>query len=94
MFGVKHLIILAVTVAFIVAAMLLTRKWNLAKFAKVMFYIGIISEIIKVFYYTLTNEETLGGVLPKSDLPFHLCSIQIVFIFILNQHFSTILFEQ
>jgi len=84
MLGTKHLIILALTTVFIVAALLLTRKWNLAKFVRVMLYVGIVSEIIKVFYYTLANEETLGGILPKPDLPFHLCSIQIIFFLIIN----------
>lgn len=84
MFGVKHLVILAITVAITVGAMLLTRKWNLSKLVKTMLYIGIVSEIIKVFYYTLANEAALGGILPKTDLPFHLCSIQIIFFLILN----------
>lgn len=49
-----------------------------------MFTIGIISEIIKVVYYIVRNESTHGGYLPKTDLPFHLCSIQIIFLAILH----------
>lgn len=49
-----------------------------------MLVIGIISELVKVFSYILMNEDKLGGVLPKSDLPFHLCSIQILFFVIIN----------
>lgn len=49
-----------------------------------MFTIGIISEIIKVVYYIVRNESTHGGHLPKTDLPFHLCSIQIIFLAILH----------
>ena len=49
-----------------------------------MFTIGIISEIIKVIYYIVRNESTHGGYLPKTDLPFHLCSIQIIFLAILH----------
>ena len=43
---------------------------------------GIISETIKVFYYISTNDN--GNYLPPTDLPFHLCSIQIIFLFILH----------
>ena len=38
---------------------------------------------IKVFAYAIMNEERLGGILPKSDLPFQLCSIQLIFFAIL-----------
>ncbi len=39
---------------------------------------------MKIFYYIIANEDTHGGVLPKTDLPFHLCSIQILFIAVVN----------
>lgn len=84
MLGTKHLILLAISAVFTVVGVLFTRKWELKKFNKVILYIGIVSEIIKVFYYTLSNEGELHGILPKTDLPFHLCSIQIIFILILN----------
>lgn len=84
MFGTKHLIILAILVLFSAGAMIASRKWTLAKFTRIMLFIGIVSEIIKVFYYTLANEETLGGILPKPDLPFHLCSIQIIFFMVIH----------
>jgi len=32
----------------------------------------------------VANEATHGGILPKTDLPFHLCSIQILFIVVIN----------
>jgi hypothetical protein len=83
-FGTKHLIILAVTIAAIVCLYLLSRRVSFSKLTKVMLYVGIVSEIIKIFYYTIANEETHGGILPKTDLPFHLCSIQIIFLLILN----------
>jgi uncharacterized membrane protein YwaF len=59
---------------------LYAKKQPLQKLAKIMLGIGLVSEFIKVFYYILANEATHGGVLPKTDLPFHLCSIQIIFI--------------
>lgn len=82
MFGTKHLLILAASLIFIVLGGIFARKWPLSKLAKRLMLVGIVSEFIKVFYYTIANEATHGGILPKTDLPFHLCSIQILFIFV------------
>ena len=78
-FDFKHLILLAISIALIVILFVLSRRIRFERIAKILFYVGICSEIIKIFYYTVRNEATHGGVLPKSDLPFHLCSIQIIF---------------
>ena len=83
-FETKHLIIVAICAVLIVALSILSKKMNFTMICKTMLYIGIVSEIIKIFYYIVQNEKTHGGVLPKSDLPFHLCSIQIIFIVLLN----------
>lgn len=83
-FGTKHLIIVAICAVLIVALSILSKKMSFTAICKAMLYVGIVSEIIKIFYYTVQNEEKYGGVLPKSDLPFHLCSIQIIFIVLLN----------
>ncbi len=83
-FGLKHLIILAVCAAAIVGGWFLVRKQSLGSVFKKMLIVGIVSELIKVFYYTVANEATHGGILPKTDLPFHLCSIQILFILVIN----------
>ena len=83
-FGLKHLIILAMCAAAIVGGWFYVRRQSLGSVFKKMLIVGIISELIKVFYYTVTNEEVYGGILPKTDLPFHLCSIQIIFILIVN----------
>lgn len=83
-FGIKHLIILAVCAVAIVGGWFFVRKQSLSAVFKKMLLIGIVSELIKVFYYTVTNEEVYGGILPKTDLPFHLCSIQILFLAILT----------
>lgn len=82
MFGSKHLLILAACLAVMILGALAVRKWPLEKLAKRLMAVGVVSEFIKVFYYTIANEATYGGILPKTDLPFHLCSIQILFIFI------------
>ncbi len=84
MFGEKHLIILAITFALIVLLSILSRKIKLKTACRLLLYIGIVSEIIKIVYYITANEEKYGGVLPKTDLPFHLCSIQILLITIVN----------
>ena len=83
LFGTKHLIILAVSVVLIVLGAVFTRKWDLKKLSKTMLGIGMVSEFIKVFYYIIANEATYGGILPKTDLPLHLCSIQIIFLAVL-----------
>lgn len=80
LFGTKHLIILVVCAALIVFGAIATRKWDLKKLVKAMLAVGIVSEFIKVFYYIMANEAKYGGILPKTDLPFHLCSIQIIFL--------------
>ena len=84
LFGTKHLIILAVSIAIIVTLSFFLKKLSLATCSKILFFVGIASETVKIFYYILANEEKYGGILPKSDLPFHLCSIQIIFIAIVN----------
>lgn len=84
LFGLKHLIIVGVCIVAVVGLFFGARKMKLAKVCNIMFIIGIVSEIIKLFYYTVTNEDKFGGVLPKTDLPFHLCSIQIIFFAVLN----------
>lgn len=84
LFGLKHLIILAVCAVGVVLAAIFTRKWELKKLVKWMLGVGIVSEFIKVFYYILANEATHGGILPKTDLPLHLCSIQIIFLAVLT----------
>ncbi len=80
MFGLKHIIILVCTVLLIVGILFFTRKWSLQKKSHAFLLIGICSEIVKIFFYIINNEETMGGILPKTDLPFQLCSIQILFI--------------
>ena len=84
LFGTKHVILLAISAAAILGACFAARKWSLEKLTKVLFSVGVVSEIIKVFYYIITNEADYGGILPKTDLPFHLCSIQILFLAIIR----------
>lgn len=85
MFGLVHIIALIVTIAIVIGGFIYAKKkLNINQMINILFIIGIISETIKVFSYILMNEETLGGYLPKTDLPFQLCSMQIIFILILK----------
>lgn len=83
-FGTKHIILILISFALIIILSKLSEKISFSKLCKIMLYVGIASETVKIFYYIITNEEKYGGILPKTDLPFHLCSIQILFILVLN----------
>ena len=80
MFSLKHIIVLCISVLLIVGLVLLTHKWDFKKQCKALLCVGVVSEIIKIFFYIMKNEEKFGGILPKTDLPFHLCSIQLLFL--------------
>ncbi len=82
MFSLKHLIIMAICVGVVCGLLFLIRKWDLHKASKMLLVVGIISELVKVFTYIILNEDEYGGILPKTDLPFQLCSIQILFVMV------------
>ena len=84
MFETKHIIILSVCVVLIVGLFIGSRRLKFTTLCKTLLGVGIVSEVVKIFYYIIQNEATHGGVLPKTDLPFHLCSIQILFIVAVN----------
>ena len=85
MYGTKHLIILGICIVYIVGALifLAKKKPSLKNFLRYVLAIGLISETLKICSYIVANEAKYGGYLPKTDLPFHLCSIQIIFMIIL-----------
>ncbi|MBE6536840.1 MAG: hypothetical protein E7673_02685 [Ruminococcaceae bacterium] len=84
LFGTKHIILIAISLILVAVGYILSRKLRFDQMTRIMLFVGIISETVKIFYYIIRNEDTHGGVLPKTDLPFHLCSIQILFILALN----------
>ena len=84
LYGTNHIIFLCISLIAITSFYLIMKNKDLTVWLKVMLYLGILSELIKVVSYTIMNEGTYNGYLPKTDLPFHLCSIQIIFILILN----------
>ena len=85
MFGLKHIIILIVCALYIafLTVLLKKKKPALKTVLRALLFVGIVSETLKVFTYVIQNEEEYGGYLPKTDLPFHLCSVQIIFILVL-----------
>lgn len=86
MFGTRHILMLCISIILILTVTVILKKKQpkLRHVNKALLYVGIISELVKVLCYTVVNEEKFGGYLPKSDLPFHLCSVQILFFLILN----------
>ena len=84
MFSLKHIILLSISIIFIVISSIFSNKLKFKTILKIMLFTGIVSETLKVFTYIILNEAEYGGYLPKGDLPFHLCSIQIIFFIILN----------
>lgn len=85
LFGTIHLIGLLASIPFIVLTIIFAKRFTLDKVIKVLLIGGIVSETIKVFFYIIHNIDKFDGwgYLPKGDLPFHLCSIQIILILIL-----------
>jgi len=84
MFKPFHLIVLSICILACALGCVFLRKLELKKWYRLLMWVGILSETVKVFYYVLANEGTYGGYLPKTDLPFHLCSVQLIFIALLN----------
>ena len=91
LFGTKHLILVAVSLLLIVVGYYFARKISIPTLAKILLAVGVVSEIIKVFTYIVINLNkeylpgvTYNGFLPKTDLPFQLCSMQIIFLLVLN----------
>ena len=85
MFSIKHIIILGVCALYALGALLLLsrKRPSLEGTVKLLLTVGVISETLKVFTYIVRNESTYGGYLPKTDLPFHLCSMQLILMVIL-----------
>ena len=85
MFTLNHFIWLAIVLVTIIWLLILqkTKKIKYDTIITYMFIMSIISELIKIFS-NLIQTEAGGTVLDPADLPFHLCSIQIFFIFALK----------
>lgn len=91
LFGTRHIVLMVISFLLIAGLYVLSRRVSIKKLSKILLGVGLVSETVKVFAYIIMNENkeyiegvTFGGVLPKTDLPFQLCSIQILFILIVN----------
>ena len=84
LFGTIHIIAIVASAIVAFGLTFIFGRIKLEKVFKIMLYIGLVSEVIKVFTFIIANEDKYGGYLPKTDLPLHLCSIQILFILFLN----------
>lgn len=89
MFTTNHFILLAMAlvVVFLVIFLNYKFKFTYEQNIKALFVVGIISEIIKIasvmVYKVGDTFETTGGYIEPESLPFHLCTIQIFFVFAL-----------
>ena len=89
MFTTNHFILLAMAlvVVFLVIFLNYKFKFTYEQNIKALFVVGIISEIIKIasvmVYKVGGTFETTGGYIEPESLPFHLCTIQIFFVFAL-----------
>ncbi len=83
MFNTIHIVSLIVSAILVVVLTVLLQKISFEKVTKLMLFVGILAELIKVFAYTIMNENRLYGYLPKTDLPLHLCSFQVIFLLVL-----------
>jgi len=84
-FGAKHLIILGISLVLtVIVSIFGVKKLKMKQFHRLLLIVGIASEVIKAFTYIVHNAPEYGGYLNKSDLPFHMCSMQIILIAILN----------
>ena len=85
MFSTKHIVLLALCAVYAAGALVLLSKKRppLDTVTKILLAIGAVSETLKLCTYIVKNEETFGGYLPKTDLPFHLCSMQLIFMVVL-----------
>lgn len=99
MFSTKHIIILVVCISFVIAATILLKKFKpkLKTVVGILGVIGLISESTKMCTYIVINEPKLHGYLPKTDLPFHICSLQLILIVILlltkNENLKRLLYS-
>lgn len=83
-FGTRHIVSIICSIVLIFAFSYFLRKVKLENWYKIALIIGVFSETLKIGSYILANESLYGGYLPKTDLPFQLCSIQLIFFVLLN----------
>lgn len=86
MFSTKHFIWLAICLVFIAAGVFFSEKKKLSveKGLTLMCALCVASEVVKLFCVLIAEERSNdnGVFIKETDLPFHLCSLQIFFAFV------------
>ena len=86
--GINHFIFLGICLVLVVTSLILMKKFKvkLNTALTIMVVIAILSELIKITEYIVpySNDagEIIGVYFKKTGLPFHLCSIQVIFVII------------
>lgn len=85
--GRNHFIFLGICIVIIVASLIILKKKNVPfnTVLNIMLGVAIISELVKISEYIIPyyeNGEAIGVYFKKEGLPLHLCSIQIIFLFL------------
>lgn len=86
MFSTEHFLWLALCAALIVAGTLLAVKKKLSVSAAltILCIFCVASEVVKIFCVLISEQRSndYGVFIKETDLPFHLCSMQIIFAFV------------
>ena len=88
--GTNHFIFLGICIVIVVTSLIIFKKKNVSfnTVLNIMLVVAVLSELIKIGEYIepYTNEvgKVIGVYFRKEGLPFHLCSIQIIFLFIVR----------
>ena len=65
LFGTKHIIIFVVCLLLVVLGFIFSKKLSFEKIIKVMLGVGIVSEVIKAFYYIIAMKLLMGVIFQK-----------------------------
>lgn len=84
--GTNHFIFLGISIVLIVTSLILLKKFKVPfnTVLNIMLVVAVISELVKISEYIVPYYEdgqAIGVYFEKEGLPFHLCSIQIIFLF-------------
>jgi hypothetical protein len=87
--GTNHFIFLGICIVLIVTSLIIFKKKNVSfnTVLNIMLVVAVLSELIKINEYIVPYYEdgnAIGVYFEKEGLPFHLCSIQIIFLFIVR----------
>ena len=87
--GTNHFIFLGICIVLIVTSLIVFKKKKVSfnTVLNIMLVVAVLSELIKINEYIVPYYEdgkAIGVYFEKGGLPFHLCSIQIIFLFIVR----------